>query len=163
LSNVNLVINNTDYNAAVNWFNSDGVISASLGAGNPFEVVNAEAAELTTILGASAGGTNQLIANTLSTTATSAGSVSGSITDHKVVLSSGLDVIDPSSSAAYLNYSNDMSFDGLGLGGGVTTSYTEGSFTLSTSNLAGFARNDVISPSAQFNATTDQYTLKSAD
>lgn len=151
----NLFVDNSAYTAAVAWTNSDGsIFAAPASGGSAVLVVNASSAALTKIVGAT--GQN----NTLNVTATSSGSVTGTITDHKVVLASGLSVLAEPENSTYLNYSNAMSFDGLASG---STAYSEGGFTLATSNGAGFVLDDVISPSAEERAVGDVFTLTATD
>ena len=150
----NLFVDNSAYTAAVAWSNTDGSIFAAQGGGALVLVVNASSAELTKIIGAAGR------ANTLNVTSTSSGGVTGTITDHKVVLAAGLDVLTDPNNATYLNYSNAMSFDTLQSG---ATAYTESGFKLATSNAAGFVLDDVISPSAEYRIAADMFTLTAAD
>ena len=153
-----LIVDNSAYTGAVAWTNLDGEIFAASGDTSNL-VVNSSGAQLTRII----GGSNPN--NTLNTATDSANSVTGTVTDHEVVLESGLDVLNPSNTGTYLNYGNVMTFDQIGqdianANGTPVTSYSENGFTLTTSNTAaGFAFDDAPSAAAEAGAASDTFTL----
>ncbi len=148
----NLFVDNSAYSGAVAWTNLDGMIYAASGDTSNL-VVNSSGAQLTRII----GGSNP--DNTLNTATASANSVIGTVTDHEVVLESGLDVLSGGSTDNYLNYGNVMTFDGLTVGNTPVTSYGEDGFTLTTNNALGFQLDETTSASAEAQSTSDTFTL----
>jgi hypothetical protein len=146
-----LIVDNSAYSGAVAWTNLDGAIYAASGDTSNL-VVNSSGAQLTRII----GGSNP--DNTLNAATASANSVTGTVTDHMVVLESGLAVLGPSGTGTYLNYGNVMTFDGLQTG---ETSYSMDNFTLTTDNAQGFVLNEATSASAEAQSGTDTFTLTS--